>query len=163
MELDTPRLLPLHLERHHLPLLGAGAHANLGGKGALADDQGPDADTVARRVTGCSADDAPMVRHAVAGALGRIGGAGRTIEVADAALRTLAVDKEHKVRAEALESLALRVRGDRKRGERMLLEAREGLDDLVARLRPEDVETFLTGASPAREIMAGTTPQAQGG
>jgi len=145
-----------HAARVALTSLGASAHqvlfealrgndddVRIHSLWALADDQGPDAEIVARRVTGCSADQAPMVRHAVAGALGRIGGSGRFIEVADAALSALAGDREPTVRAEAIESLALR---DRSLGQTfdVVLAA---LDDGAGTVRVA-AATALTGAVP---------------
>jgi tetratricopeptide (TPR) repeat protein len=62
-----------------------------------------------------------------------------------------------------LESLALRVRREKSRGERLLKEARELLDRLAERLRDEDRERYLTASSPAREVMAGTSGGAKAG
>ncbi len=54
------------------------------------------------------------------------------------------------------ESLALRVRRDPGRADRLLSEARTLLDTMAERLPPDDRERYLTSGSPAREIMAGT-------
>lgn len=154
--LQDPGTYVPHAARVALTSLGASAHpvlfealrgtdegVRIHALWALADDQGPDADTVARRVTGCSADTAPMVRHAVAGALGRVGGVGRPIAVAEAALRTLARDRDPKVRAEAIESLALR---DRSLAGNVDV-ALAALDDGVGTVRVA-AATALTGVRP---------------
>jgi hypothetical protein len=106
-----------HAARAALSDLGAAAHAALfdavrGGDAhvrtqalwALAVDAGPVAPQVAAVVAERVDDAETTVRHAAAGALGRVGCGGAVVE---AALRRLAADREPRVRAEALASLGL--------------------------------------------------------
>ena len=54
-----------------------------------------------------------------------------------------------------VESLALRVRRDRNRADRLVEEADELLVELTEGMSEQDRDTFVNGCSPAREIRAG--------
>jgi HEAT repeat protein len=74
---------------------------------ALAAPQGDSAVAVAGHVAACSGDADRTVRHAVAGVLGRLDAGA---DVVDQTLRDLALDRDHRVRTEAVESMALTAR-----------------------------------------------------
>lgn len=114
--LDPGSYVP-HAARAALSDLGAVAHAALFDAArsddprlrtqavwALAIDAGDAAPRVVDVLARCAADPDATVRHAVAGALGRVGSC--AAPVTDA-LRRLAIDAEPRVRAEALASLGL--------------------------------------------------------
>ncbi len=92
-----------------LPALVAGLRADgaavrVGCAWALAAPQGDHAASVAAALAACANDQERDVRHAVAGALGRVGA---PAELAEPVLIALRADSEHRVRGEALRSLGL--------------------------------------------------------